>query len=136
VATLEHSSGVDAEGGPVDVDQAPARDTQAAQPAQGADRAAEANEKIAALVRLLARQAAHEHLHRLAHPETSPMKNERQPTLSKLLLIDQVAEGLGLSTRTVRRLIARGELVACRFGRSVRVHPDDLARYIDRHRGL
>jgi excisionase family DNA binding protein len=54
---------------------------------------------------------------------------------SKLLLIDQVAEGLGVSTRTVRRLIARGELVACRLGRSVRVHPDDPAAYIDRRRG-
>jgi excisionase family DNA binding protein len=62
------------------------------------------------------------------------MKNERRQP-SRLLLIDQVAEGLGVSTRTVRRLIARGELVACRFGRSVRVHPDDLAAYIDRRRG-
>jgi hypothetical protein len=54
----------------VDVDQAPAQETEAAaQPAQGADRAAEANDKIAALVRLLARQAAREHLERLANPE-------------------------------------------------------------------
>jgi excisionase family DNA binding protein len=35
----------------------------------------------------------------------------------------------------VRRLIARRELVACRLGRSVRVHPDDLAAYIDRRLG-
>ena len=64
------------------------------------------------------------------------MKNERRQPVSRLLLIDQVAEGLGVSTRTVRRLIARRELVACRLGRSVRVHPDDLAAYIDRRRGL
>ena len=62
------------------------------------------------------------------------MKNERQ-TVARLLLIGQVAEGLGVSTRTVRRLIARRELVACRLGRSVRVHPDDLTAYIDRRRG-
>ena len=61
------------------------------------------------------------------------MTNERRQP--RLLLIDEVAEGMGVSTRTVRRLIARRELVACRLGRSVRVHPDDLAAYIDRRRG-
>ena len=64
------------------------------------------------------------------------MKHERQPPSPKLLRIPQVAEGLGVSARTVRRLIARHELVACRLGRSVRVHPDDLATYVDRKRGL
>jgi excisionase family DNA binding protein len=63
------------------------------------------------------------------------MKNELRLPYSKLLRIHQVAEGLDVSARTVRRLIAKGELVACRLGRSVRVHPDDLAAYIDRHRG-
>jgi excisionase family DNA binding protein len=64
------------------------------------------------------------------------MKNERQLPSPKLHLIDEVAAILRASTRTVRRRIARGELVACRLGRSIRVHPDDLARYIDRQRGL
>lgn len=64
------------------------------------------------------------------------MKHERQPAVPKLHLIDEVAAILGVSARTVRRMIARGELVACRLGRSVRVHPDDLAAYIDRRRGL
>jgi excisionase family DNA binding protein len=64
------------------------------------------------------------------------MRDERRQPIAKLLLIDHVAEGLGVSTRTVRRLIARRELVACRLGRSVRVHPDDLAAYIARRRGL
>ena len=63
------------------------------------------------------------------------MKNERLQPCSRLLLTDQVAMDLGVSARTVRRLIARRELVACRLGRSVRVHPDDLAAYIDRRRG-
>jgi excisionase family DNA binding protein len=64
------------------------------------------------------------------------MKPERQATFSRLLLIEHVAEALGVSARTVRRMIAKGELVACRLGRSVRVHPDDLADYVDRRRGL
>jgi excisionase family DNA binding protein len=63
------------------------------------------------------------------------MRDERRQPFSRLPPIDQVAEGLGVSKRTVRRLIARHELVACRLGRSVRVHPDDLAAYIDRRRG-
>jgi excisionase family DNA binding protein len=64
------------------------------------------------------------------------MKNERRQPVSKLLLIDHVAEGLGVSAKTIRRLIARRELVACRLGRLVRVHPDDLAAYVNRQRGL
>jgi excisionase family DNA binding protein len=64
------------------------------------------------------------------------MNRERQTVVARLLLIDDVANGLGVSTRTVRRLIARRELVACRLGRSVRVHPDDLAAYVNRRRGL
>jgi excisionase family DNA binding protein len=63
------------------------------------------------------------------------MKNERLQPCSRLLLTDQVAMDLGVSKRTVRRLIARRELVACRLGRSVRVHPDDLAAYVNRQRG-
>jgi hypothetical protein len=55
----------------VKVDLAPAQGTEAAvQPAHGLDRTADVDEMISALVRLLARQAAREHLHRLAHPET------------------------------------------------------------------
>lgn len=64
------------------------------------------------------------------------MKDERRQPFSRLLLIDHVAEGLGVSTRTVRRLIARRELVACRLGRLVRVHPEDLAAYVNRQRGV
>jgi excisionase family DNA binding protein len=63
------------------------------------------------------------------------MRDERRQSIARLLLIGQVAEGLGVSTRTVRRLIARRELVACRLGGSVRVHPDDLADYVNRQRG-
>ena len=61
----------------MDVDQAAAQETEAAaQPADGPDRAAAVDEKIGALVRLLARQAAREHLHRLAHPEMDQTDEE------------------------------------------------------------
>ena len=63
------------------------------------------------------------------------MKTEREPSSPKLYVVDEVAEILDVSGRTVRRKIAKGDLVACRFGRLVRVHPDDLAAYIDRQRG-
>jgi hypothetical protein len=54
----------------VKVEQAPAKDIRAAaQPAHGPDRTADVDEMISALVRLLARQAAREHLERLANPE-------------------------------------------------------------------
>lgn len=51
--------------------------------------------------------------------------------MSTLLTTSHVAELLGVSERHVRNLIAAGDLKACRFGRSVRIHPDDLAAYID-----
>jgi excisionase family DNA binding protein len=41
---------------------------------------------------------------------------------------------LGVSTRTVRRWIARGELAVHRFGTSVRVSDDDLRAFLARHR--
>jgi hypothetical protein len=51
-------------------DLAPAQDTgAAARPADGRDRSADVDAAIAALVRLLARQAAREHLERLANPK-------------------------------------------------------------------
>jgi excisionase family DNA binding protein len=64
------------------------------------------------------------------------MTTEHQRTVPRLHLIDEVAAILGVSARTVRRLIAAGELLACRLGRLVRVHPDDLAAYVNRQRGL
>jgi hypothetical protein len=75
---LGHRSGVDAEGARVKVDQAPAQDTEAAaKPADGPDRTADVDAAIAALVRLLARQAAREHRERLANPAAEETINER-----------------------------------------------------------
>ena len=120
------------------VEQAPARVTgAAAQPAQGPDCTADVDAALDALVRLLARQAAREYLERQANPDAgdTTMTPDRQRRLPKLHRIDDAADILDVSSRTVRRLIAARELAACRLGRSVRVHPDDLAAYIDRRRG-
>lgn len=63
-----------------------------------------------------------------ATPDTAPM----------LLLLkpEDVAELLAVSQRSVRRLIDSGELPTVRVGNAVRVHRDDLERYVDRLRGV
>ena len=59
------------------VDQAPAQDTgAAARPADGPDRTADVDAAIAALVRLLARQAAREHLERQANSNAEEITDE------------------------------------------------------------
>lgn len=50
--------------------------------------------------------------------------------------VEDVARILKCSNKTVRRLIERGDLPAHRFGRLLRVSPDDLRRYIASHRGV
>src|SRR5215475_3409293 len=47
---------------------------------------------------------------------------------SRLRTIDETAEILNVSSRTVRRLIASGALPVHRFGRSVRVSDADIAQ--------
>ncbi len=51
---------------------------------------------------------------------------ERQPQLPRraaLLTVQDVAERLNVSTRTVRRLVAAGRLPCIRIGRSLRFDP-------------
>jgi excisionase family DNA binding protein len=47
-----------------------------------------------------------------------------------LLTKKQVAELLGVSTKTIDRRIRSGELPVIRDGRIIRMHPDDLACYL------
>ncbi len=49
-----------------------------------------------------------------------------------LLSVANVAEALSVSERTVRRLLASGELSVVRLGRSVRIRQLDLDAYIGR----
>jgi excisionase family DNA binding protein len=58
-----------------------------------------------------------------------------QPLLEMYFTVDEVAESLGVSTRSVRRWIASGELVAHWFGRSVRIAESDLKAFKERRSG-
>jgi excisionase family DNA binding protein len=53
----------------------------------------------------------------------------------RLLTAGDLAETLRVSTRTVRRMIAAGQIPIVRVGRSVRVRPSALADLLD-NKGL
>ncbi|MGZ5165688.1 MAG: helix-turn-helix domain-containing protein [Burkholderiales bacterium] len=78
-----------------------------------------------------ARWAAHDH-----REPTLPGRVARRHLREqiKFLAIHEVAEQLGVSTRTVRRWIENLELVAHRFGRAVRIAERDLQAFIAMHR--
>lgn len=61
---------------------------------------------------------------------------EGNTPLPNLLTIDAAASILGCSMRTLRRRIKAGELPVIRDGRLVRVHPQDLSRYVAARRSL
>lgn len=48
-----------------------------------------------------------------------------------LMTYRQAAQVLGVTDRTLRTLVHEGRLPAVRFGRSVRIDPADLRRFID-----
>ena len=52
----------------------------------------------------------------------------------RLLSIDETALELHVSTKTVRRLIERGDLAAHRIGRCLRLSENDLRLYLNRAR--
>jgi len=60
------------------------------------------------------------------------MTQQRKET--RFLTVDQVADELGLSTRSVWRLIATKELVPNHFGGAVRISRDELEDYVRRSR--
>ena len=57
----------------------------------------------------------------------------RQP-FGRLRTIDETAEILNVSSRTVRRLIDSGTLPVHRFGRSIRISDADVARLMEASR--
>ncbi len=57
-----------------------------------------------------------------------------EPTEERLLRVREVAERLSLQPLATYKLVWSGELPCVRFKRTVRVHPDDLASFINSHR--
>ena len=55
--------------------------------------------------------------------------------LTRFYKVAEVAELLAVSTRSVRRWIDVGELLAHRFGRQVRLSEIDLKDFVARRRG-
>ncbi len=55
----------------------------------------------------------------------------RPATLVPMHTVAEVATYLQVSEMTVYRLITGGDLPAAKIGRNLRVHPEDLARYVD-----
>jgi excisionase family DNA binding protein len=56
-------------------------------------------------------------------------------TTPNLLTVEEAAEALRCSVRTLQRRISSGELRAYRDGRIVRVPTDELRRYVREHLG-
>lgn len=50
---------------------------------------------------------------------------------ARLLTIPDAAAALGLCKRQVERYVAEGEINVVRFGRSIRIRPAALERFID-----
>lgn len=61
---------------------------------------------------------------------------EGEVALPRLLTINAAAAILGCSLKTLRRRIEAGDLPVIRDGRLVRVHPQDLSRYVAARRSL
>lgn len=54
-------------------------------------------------------------------------------TPSQSLTVRDVAHRLGVSSRVAYELCQDGEINSFKVGRSVRVHPDELTAYVERH---
>jgi excisionase family DNA binding protein len=57
-------------------------------------------------------------------------QNSTPHALPRLLTLPDVAKVLGVCTRSVRRLIERGEIPVHRVGRLIRITETDLHNYI------
>ncbi len=72
-------------------------------------------------------------LRRLVPREPALRVSTRQP--ARLLSVPEAADQLGISEKGVRRAVTRGDLVAHRIGRLLRIAEDDLAVFVALRRG-
>ena len=63
-------------------------------------------------------------------------KKTDDAALPRLLMLQDAADILNTSMKTLRRRINAGQLPVIRDGRIVRVHPNDVERYIAARRSL
>lgn len=63
-------------------------------------------------------------------PSAGPIAGAESSGLACLLTVEQVAQVLQVSQRTVRRWTASKKLPVVQFGRSVRIRPADLDRMV------
>ena len=59
-----------------------------------------------------------------------PIQTPSVSISGELLPLDDVAARLALSVRTVRRLVARQHLGACKIGKAIRIPEEELSRFI------
>ena len=76
---------------------------------------------------------------RSRHPVETPrardrVPSERTPRPGRLFSVPEAADQLGISDKSVRRAIQRGDLVAHRIGRLLRISEADLALFVAKHR--
>lgn len=57
---------------------------------------------------------------------------KQEPKTPKLLTLSQAAKAVGCCELTLRRAIWRGDLVALRVGREIRIKVEDLRSYLRR----
>ncbi len=57
------------------------------------------------------------------------------PALERLLTYEEAGKLLGVTGRTVWTLVHHGDLLAVRFGHSVRIDPADLRAFIEQAKG-
>ena len=56
--------------------------------------------------------------------------------ITRFYTVAQVADLLAVSTRSVRRWLARGELLAHKFGRQIRISELDLRAFVEWRRAV
>jgi excisionase family DNA binding protein len=59
---------------------------------------------------------------------------EKQVKTTKFYTVDQVADALGVSARSVRRWIKQKKLIAHHFGAAVRIADTDFAAFVAQKR--
>lgn len=64
------------------------------------------------------------------------MPSKPNPKIKAFWTVLDIAQHLDVSPRTVWRWVDAGDLVAHRFGRSVRIADDDLRAFLAQHRGV